>query len=77
MSENQNPIDHDDPRLEVIQAVYDRVNSWEESATPEQIREELDSAIDRAGVDLPVESREKLVGHIHGAGGREDVATIL
>ncbi len=77
MSENQNPIDHDDPRLEVIQAVYDRVNSWEESATPEQIRAELDAAIDQAGVDLPVESREQLTAHIHGDGGREDVATIL
>ncbi len=77
MSENQNPIDHDDPRLEVLQAVYDRVNSWEDTATPEKIREELDQAIDQAGVEVSVESREKLVGHIHGDGGREDVATIL
>ena len=29
---------HDDPRLEVLQAVYDRVSSYEESAPADQIR---------------------------------------
>ena len=35
------PPSSDDPRVEALQAVYDRVNSWQESSTPEQIRAEL------------------------------------
>ena len=77
MSENQNPIDHDDPRVEALQAVYDRVNSWEETATPERIRAELDEAIDKAGLDVSSETRDRLTAHIDDGGGREDVATLL
>ena len=77
MSENPNPIDHDDPRLEALQAAYDRVNSWEETAPPEKIREQLDDAIDKAGVEVSEETRERLVQHIDSGGGREDVASII
>ena len=77
MSENPNPIDHDDPKLEALQAAYDRINSWEETAPPEKIRAFLDDAIDQAGVEVSEESRERLVQHIHDGGGREDVAAIV
>ena len=71
------PPSSDDPRIEALQAVYDRVNSWQESATPEKIREELDRAIDEAGIDVSEETRQTLVQHIDDRGGREDVATLL
>jgi hypothetical protein len=77
MSEDINPIDHQDPRLEALQAAYDRVNSWEETAPPEKIRAELDDAIARAGVEVSEETRDKLVQHINDGGGREDVAGIV
>jgi len=77
MTENSNPIDHQDPRVEALQAAYDRVNSWEETANPEKIRAELDDAIDKAGVDVSAETRQQLVAHISDGGGREDVADIL
>jgi len=77
MSENQDPAEHDDPRVEVLQAVYDRVNSWEETATPEQIREVLDQAIDAAELDVSDETRDRLAAHINDKGGREDVAALL
>ena len=77
MSENQNPTDHDDPRVEVLQAVFDRVNSWEETATPEQIRSELDQAINAAGLDVSDETRDRLAAHINDKGGRDDVAGLL
>ena len=67
----------DDPRVEVLQAVYDRVNSYEESATPEMIRKELDEAIAEAGIDVSEETRATLAQHIDDRGGREDVATLL
>jgi hypothetical protein len=76
MSANENPIDHEDPRLELLQAVYDRINSWEETATHEQIRAELDDAIDKAGIDVSDEARDSIAAHIERGGGREDVATL-
>ncbi|MEO5850879.1 MAG: hypothetical protein ABIQ15_00050 [Nocardioides sp.] len=66
-----------DPRLETLQAVYDRVQSYEESATPEQIRSELDRALAKAGLDVSDETRQRLADHIHGGGGHEDVAGLL
>ena len=77
MTENSDPSDHEDPRVEALQAVYDRVNSWEETADPEKIRAELDDAIGKAGVDVSDETRNKLVEHINEGGGREDVADII
>jgi hypothetical protein len=77
MSENPNPIDHDDPKIEALQAAYDRINSWEETATPDQIRVELDGAIEETGVEVSEETRQRLVEHIRDGGGREDVATLL
>jgi hypothetical protein len=72
-----NPEAHDDPRVEVLQAVYDRVSSYEESATPETIRKELDDALEEAGLDLSEDTRADIAQHIDDRGGREDVATLL
>ena len=77
MTESTNPPEHDDPRVEALQAAYDRVNSYEESATPEQVRAELDGAIDQTGVEVSEETRQKLAEHIADGGGREDVATLV
>ena len=77
MTTDQNPPEHDDPRVEVLQAVYDRVSSYEESATPEVIRRELDEAIDEAGIDVSDDVRTRLTQHIDDRGGREDVASVL
>lgn len=77
MSTNPNPIEHADPRLEVLQSVYDRVNSWEETATPEQIRAELDEAIAKADIEVSDETRDNIGAHIERGSGREDVADLL
>ena len=77
MTENTNPIDHQDPRVEALQAAYDRVNSWEETANPEKIRAELDDAIDKAGIEVSDETRDNIAAHIDRGGGREDVAGLL
>lgn len=76
-STSTTPPSSDDPRVEALQAVYDRVNSWQESSTPEQIRAELDRAIDETGIDVSEETRQRLVQHIDDRGGREDVAQLL
>jgi len=69
--------DGTDPRVEVVQAVYDRVNSYEESATPEKISEQLDEALAKAGVELDADAHERVVRHLDSRGGREDVARLL
>ena len=73
----ENHLSSEDPRVEVLQAVYDRVSSYETSSTPETIRADLDKAVDEAGIDVDEETRDKLVRHIDDRGGREDVATLL
>ena len=77
MSENPDPVEHDDARVEALQAAYDRINSWEETATPERIRTQLDEAIAEAGIEVSDETRDKLAAHINEGGGRKDVADIL
>ncbi len=77
MTTSSNPPEHDDPRLEVLQAVYDRVTSYEESATSEVIRQELDGAIETAGIEVSDDVRTRLAQHIDDRGGREDVANVL
>ncbi len=77
MSENPDPVEHDDTRVEALQAAYDRINSWEETATPERIRSQLDEAIAEAGIEVSEETRDKLAEHINQGGGREDVEDIL
>ena len=77
MTETSTGSSSDDPRVEVLQAVYDRVNSYQESATPEEIRTQLDEAIEEAGLDISEETRARLVQHIDDRGGREDVASLL
>lgn len=76
MSE-QNATDGQDPKVEVVQAVYDRINSYEETATTETIGTELDEALAEAGVQVDADARERLVRHIESRGGREDVAQLL
>lgn len=77
MSEQASPGGTDDPRVEIVQAVYDRVNSYDDSATPERIRQELDEALAKSEVDLDDAARERLVALIDEDGGREQVAGLL
>lgn len=77
MTADQNPIEHADPRLDMLQAVYDRINSWEETATPEQIRAELDAAIAKADIEVSDQTRDTIAGLIEQGRGREDVARAL
>jgi hypothetical protein len=77
MTENTDPVEHEDARVEALQAAYDRINSWEETATRDRIRSQLDEAIHEAGIDVSEDTRQRLVEHIDAGGGREDVADIL
>ncbi|CAN7451744.1 hypothetical protein [Knoellia sp. LjRoot47] len=64
-------------KVEALQAVLDRVLSWREGATEGTVREELDSALDEAGIDLGEPARERMVEHIHEGNEHVDVRTFL
>ena len=52
-------------RVEALQAVVDRVSSWQESAPEETIREELDAALVDVGLDLDEGVKKRIVHQIH------------
>ena len=72
-----NSTEAQDAEHEALQAVFDRVVSWQESATPEVIREELDRGLAEAGVDVDEATRARLVQYIHEDGSHGRVSDIL
>ena len=66
-----------DARIEVLQAVVDRVLSWQEGAAPETVRAELDAALTEAGVELDEETKERVVSRIRDESPHFDVREVL
>jgi hypothetical protein len=64
-------------KVESLQAVVDRVVSWQEGATEGTVREELDKALDEVGLDLDEPTRERIVEHVHEGGEHVDVRGFL
>lgn len=67
----------DDARLAALQAAYDRVHSYDDGASVEQIRAELDGALDETGADVDDATRDRLAQHIHQGKPREDIGSLL
>jgi hypothetical protein len=67
-----------DPRVEVLQAVVDRVTSWQDGATEETVRAELDEALSETDIEVDGETRERIVSRIADGGGAHfDVSELL
>lgn len=65
-----------DERTEAIQAVVDRVTSWQDGAPEGTVEEELRKGFGEAGVDVPDDDVRTLAEAIedrHGAVSVEDV----
>lgn len=67
----------DDPRIEVLQAVVDRVTSWQERSSEDIIRTELDDALAESEVDVDEAIRERIVQRVHTDGSHFDVREVL
>jgi hypothetical protein len=52
-------------RVEALQAVVDRISSWQDSAPQDTIRDELDAALVDVGLDLDEGVRRRIVTQIH------------
>ena len=57
MTETPTP---DNPELEAIQLVVDRVSSWQDGATEGTVAEELRKGFDEAGVEVEPDEVDRL-----------------
>ena len=74
MTETNTP---DNPELEAIQLVVDRVSSWQDSATEQIIAEELRKGFDEIAVEVEPDEIEKLGDAIQNETGDVDVTELL
>ena len=71
--------DMSNEKLTAIQAVVDRVTSWQDGATEGTVAEELRKGFSDAGVDVPEDQVAKLADAIesrHGSVKAEDVLSV-
>jgi hypothetical protein len=67
----------DDPKVAVLQAVVDRVTSWQDGADEATVRKELDQAVADSDVELDEATRERVVTHIVDDASHVDVRALL
>jgi hypothetical protein len=64
-------------RLEAIQAVVDRVTSWQDGAPEGTVEHELRDGFGEAGVDVSEDEVKKLADAIQSEHGRVTAADVL
>jgi hypothetical protein len=74
MTETDTP---DNPELEAIQLVVDRVSSWQDGATEGTVAEELRKGFDEAGVEVEPAEVDKLADAIQSEHSDVDVTVVL
>ncbi|VXB54591.1 hypothetical protein [Aeromicrobium sp. 9AM] len=74
MTETDTP---DNPELEAIQLVVDRVSSWQDGATEGTVAEELRKGFDEAGVEVEPDEVDKLADAIQNEHGDVVVADLI
>lgn len=67
----------DDAKVEALQAVVDRLASWQDGAEEKTLREELDEGLDEAGIDVDEDVRERIVTHIREDASHIDARSLL
>ena len=66
-----------DEKKEAIQAVVDRVSSWQDGATQGTVEKELRDGFSEAGVEVSEEDTRKLADAIQAEHGAVDASTVL
>jgi hypothetical protein len=69
--------DAEDPRLAVLQAVVDRVTSWQDGADEPTVRKELADAVAESDIEVDDATREKIVRHILDDTSHGDIRHLL
>jgi hypothetical protein len=68
---------HSREKLEAIQAVVDRVSSWQDGATEGTVEQELRKGLGEAEVDLGDDAVTRLASAIEDEHGAIDAAEVL
>ncbi len=68
---------HSDEKIQAVQAVVDRVSSYQESAPEGFVEKELRSGLDEAGVELDAAQVTRLAEAIEADGGQVSAADVL
>ena len=76
-SQDTTGTDPQDARVQVLQAVVDRIVSWQEGADDATVRTELDDALSQAGVDLDEAAKQRIVERVSGETPHFDVRELL
>jgi hypothetical protein len=74
MTETDTP---DNPELEAVQVVVDRVSSWQDGATEETIVEELRKGFDEVAVEVEPDDVAKLADAIQNETGDVNAGEVL
>ncbi len=74
MTETDTP---QNPELEAIQLVVDRVSSWQDGATEGTVAEELRKGFDEVGVEVEPDEVDKLADAIQNEHGDVVVADLI
>ncbi|GAB2678791.1 hypothetical protein [Thalassiella azotivora] len=73
----QDEARNENPEVEALQAVVDRVVSWQDGATEETVRAELAKGADEAGVEVDGGVLDELARRIHSDPDRIEVAQVV
>lgn len=57
-------MNQDEARVQALMGVVERVNAWQETAPDGTIRDELDKALEEAGVTLTEDQKEQVTDQI-------------
>lgn len=68
---------HSTEKLEAIQAVVDRVTSWQDGATESTVEQELREGFSEAGVDVETADISRLADAIQAEHGAITAADVL
>lgn len=66
-----------DTEIETINAVVERVTSWQDGATEGTVESELAKGFTEAGIEVDAEDRAKLASAIQDEHGEIDVSSVL
>ncbi|WP_447646257.1 hypothetical protein [Nocardioides zeae] len=69
--------DYTDEQIETIQAVVDRVSSWQDGAPEGTVAQELTKGFDEAGIAVPEHDQARLADAIQDAHGEVKAAEVL
>lgn len=65
------------PKVEAVQAVVDRITSWQDGATEETVRDELLKALTEADLEVPGSFVDAVVERVRGNTEHFDVEPLL